>query len=338
MSTFTKTKSLDYSDVNLIAQPGVVESRQEIPIEGKRLVVSAMTSIVCQEFLEAISKLPKELQPTVHIPRDQFAKEHIQLASELGLKNIFIGIGLNTPELEALACKYSFDTVLIDVANGGIPQLSTKIYGLKVKDSFHVIAGSVHNLDVANILKNAGADILRTGVGTGGVCITKNKTGFTRGNLTEILELQDIKVDTKYFIPKSSYAALKDAHTVITPNNIQILADGGFKDSGDVCKAFLAGADYCMSGRLFVDAQEARLRVEGTHLYYGMASKNGKQALGNSQFFIEGKSELLPRDNVRPLEVIIRELWDGIRSAVSYSGYKTLTEAIGRGVFEIKER
>jgi GMP reductase len=323
MFRFTNKKSLDYTDVNLIAQPGVVESRQEIPIEGHRLVVSAMTSIVCPEFLVAISRLPKELQPTVHIPRDQFAKNHIAYAADLGLQNIIVGIGLNTPELEGLAAKYKFQTVLIDVANGGIPQLPRKIKELK-NDGITVIAGSVHSNSVSSRLLEAGADILRTGVGTGAVCITKNRTGFTRGPLTEILELaqhRDKNAKAVWFYPQ-----------------LEILADGGFKDSGDVCKAFLAGANYCMSGRLFVDAQEARLRVEGSNLYYGMASKHGKKDFGNSQLFIEGKSELLPRDNVRPLEVILRELWDGIRSAVSYSGYKTLTDAIGNGVFEIKER
>lgn len=316
MPKFTDKKSLSYQDVNLIAQPGIVASRSSIPIEGWRIVIAAMSSLICKELLIAVKNLPKELQPTIHIPRDSYAEYHLRLAKELGLEHIFVGIGLDTPNLEKLAKELGYNTLLIDIANGGIPQLPEKISKLK-QDGFKVIAGSVSNMVTGHKLIKAGVDILRSGVGTGNACSTKEQTGFTRGNLSEVLALE------KYI----SYNN-KLSH--------EILADGGFRTSGDVTKAFLAGADYVMSGRLFVDAKEARLRMDGSHLYFGMASTVGKECFANDRKFIEGKVELQSKDKIRPLETILNEIWDGIRSGVSYSGYATLTDAIGNGVFEIK--
>jgi IMP dehydrogenase/GMP reductase len=315
MATFLETKSIGYDDVVLIAQPGVVRSRKQIPIEGKRIVVSAMTSIIGPEFIKAVAKLPKEYQPTLHIPRDIYAEENLELAHSLKLKNIFVGVGLNTPKLEELAKKFEFNTVLLDVANGYLLPVKEKVFDLKNK-GFHVVVGSVHTGKGALDLVLCGADVVRSGIGPGSVCITSATAGYTRHPITDILALSSAKV---------SYL------------NFQVLADGGLANVSDVSKAFLCGADYIMSGRLFVNAEEARLRVDGTDIYYGMASAMGKKAMGKEIKHVEGKYQKLSRENLRPLKEIIEDIWDGLRSAVSYSGYSTLTEAIGNGVFEIKQ-
>lgn len=310
------TSSLNYSDVNLIAKAGVINSRKEIPIEGERIVVSAMSSIVGEDFIKAIASLPKYLQPTIHIPRDNHSLSNLRLAKELGLDRIFVGVGLNTPEIESLAQSLGFETVFLDVANGYLPCVKEKVSELKQKFRY-VIAGSVHTQSGYKDLVSAGADVVRSGIAPGSVCTTKDVTGYTRGTFTEINGLNCAKV-------KDGFSA-------------KVLADGGLKSSGDVVKAFLAGADYIMSGRLFVDAQEAQLRVDGTHVYYGQASKKGKETFNNDNSKnVEGTEEQLPTNNVRPLENILLELWDGIRSGVSYSGHNSLDKAIGCGIFEIK--
>lgn len=112
---------------------------------------------------------------------------------------------------------------------------------------------------------------------------------------------------------------------------------GGLSNVADVAKAFLCGAHYIMSGRLFVNAQEARMRVDGSNIYYGMASAYGKKAMGKKVEHVEGKHQKLPTDELVPLRTIVEDIWDGLRSAVSYSGYTTLTDAIGNGVFELKQ-
>ena len=310
------TLSLNYGDVNLIAKAGVINSRSEIPIEGERIVVSGMSSIIGEEFIKAVAGLPKELRPTLHIPRDQRSLDHLRLAKELGLERIFVGVGLNTTEIESLAHSLEFDTVLLDVANGYLPCVKEKV--AQLKDKFRcVIAGSVHTPLGYQALARAGATIVRSGIGPGSVCTTKDMTGYTRGTFTEITELNRAKVEDGF--------------------SAKILADGGFKNSGDAVKAFLAGADYIMSGRLFVNAQEAQQRVDGSHVYFGQASQRGKETFNNDQTRnIEGREEQLSTSDVRPLGDILTTVWDNMRSGVSYSGHRSLGEAIGCGVFEQK--
>jgi len=331
MAKILETKSIGYNDVVLIAQPGKVVSRKDVPIEGHRIVVSAMTSIVGPDFIQAVANLPEELRPTIHIPRDVHAEENIKLAASLGLDRIFVGVGLNTQKLENLALSKGYKTVLLDVANGYLPQVKEKVTELKNR-GFKVITGSVHTGVGATDLVKAGCDIVRSGIGPGSVCITSATAGYTRAPISDIMEL-------------ASYVKLPGAERIWDPSKnevvarytAEVLADGGLATVADVSKAFLAGADYIMSGRLFVDAEEARLRKDGTDIYYGMASAYGKKAMGVEVRNVEGKHQKLSRENLKPLEAIITDIWDGLRSAVSYSGYTTLTEAIGNGVFEIKQ-
>lgn len=324
MAHFTAQKSLNYQDVNLLAQIGVVESRSQIPIEGHRIVVSAMTSIIGPTFIKAISELPEDMQPTLHIPRDVFQVENLKLCKELGLKHILVGVGLNTPEILNLARSLGYKNILIDIANGYLPQLKKVIPPL-VNLGFNITTGSVHTTDGLLYLAKLGVSTIRTGIAPGSVCITKDSTGFTRGTFTEVFDL-------------GGYAARY---------NVNLLADGGIKSPADCVKAFLGGAHYVMTGRLFVEAIECRMhqlekerQIPGSNhvlpksVYFGMASEWGKLSMGKTPDHIEGKLDKVK--DTKYLKDIITTLWDGIRSGVSYSGYPTLTEAIGEGVFESK--
>lgn len=350
MAQFLKTSSLSYKDVNLIAQPSVVSSRKEIPIEMNRIVVSAMTSIIGPSFIKAIAELPEELQPTLHIPRDIFKTENLHLASTLGLKRIFVGVGLKEDSnYEDKAIHAGYKTAFIDIANGYLPQIPERIKQLKEKGFESIICGSVHTSEGARLLALSGVTVVRLGIAPGSVCITKDSTGFTRGTIAEIVEVANYK----------NYLA--DARG---SEPFLIMADGGLKSPSDYVKAFLAGADYCMGGRIFTEAFECRMHT-GTSVasnersyqgsasghglggllatpdhkefpintYFGMASNWGKIAMGNPSDNIEGTCSIIKPQFY--LKDIIETLWSGIASGVSYSGYNTLNNAIGNGIFEI---
>jgi len=319
--------SYDYSDVNLIAQQSAVHSRGEIPNEGRKIVVSAMTSIIGPSFIEAVARIPQNIRPTLHIPRDKFAIANLELAWKLGLINhTFVGVGVNTPKIEEAARKYGFHTVLLDVANGYSPLIIDK--AKKLQDEFNVITGSVHTVEgVSTLIDIADVYMIRTGIAPGSVCMTADSTGFTRGTFTEVSELSEF-LDSQF------------------GGQVKLVADGGFKCPGDLVKSFLAGADYCMSGRLFVNAYECRMHqpVESEELgefpqglYFGMASEYGQMAMGKERGtlgHIEGTVQCVIAKY--SLEDIINTIWDGIRSGISYSGYSSLSDAIGNGVFEVK--
>lgn len=325
MALLLQTKSLDWDDVNILAQEGKVKSRSEVPIEGRRIVVSGMTSIIGPSFIKAVAELPEEYQPTLHIVRDIFQKDNLKLCKELGLKNIFVGVGFSTTQEDFDYFKeLDYTDLLLDIANGYLPQLKDLLPKI-LNQGFVVCTGSVHTVEGVEYLASLGVKIIRVGIAKGSVCITKVATGVTRGTFTEIYEL-------------SPYANIKDK---------VILADGGIKSPADFVKAFLTGADYVMAGRPFVEALECRMHQmekeraipNSNHIlpksvYFGQASEWGKVSMGKTPDHIEGKLD--PVKATKYLKEIITTIWDGIRSGVSYSGYKTLTEAIGNGVFESK--
>jgi hypothetical protein len=281
-----------------------------------------MSSIIGPTFIEAVAALPKEIRPILCLPRSE---KLIKTAAKLGLqKYSIVSLGLETPELEKLAKELGFDTVSIDVANAYLPRVLEKAKELS-KD-FKVLAGSIHTTLGAFKLIESDVKYIKLGIGPGSVCITKNKTGYTRGTISEIVDVASVK-------------GYEDEYEQFS-HDAKVIADGKFKESGDIVKAFGAGADYIMSGRLFVNAKESELRVDGSNLYYGMASKRGKKFMKNGTNFIEGKQEFnLPHESeLLPLKVILEDLWDGIRSGVSYSGYTTVEDFIGNGVFEIKHK
>jgi len=311
MATLLKTQSLSYQDVTLIAQLGAVESRKQIPIEGHRVVVAAMTSIICKEFIEEVAKLPELLQPTLHIPRDNYQYENMDCAISHGLKNIFVGVGLKeNKDYENWIVKY-YTTAFIDIANGYLPQIGERVKNLKEKGFKKVICGSIHSDMGVHYLKNCGVDILRTGIGTSSsICSTRFTTGFYRGQITEIMDCYKWAVGG---------------------DKAELLADGGFIYPGDYVKAFLAGADYCMGGKIFTECDKARLHVDGSGEYFGMS--NPDKGISNSGF--DESFTIKVEKKTKTLEEILTNLWMGILSGVSYSGYETLTEAIGNGVFEV---
>jgi len=92
-----------------------------------------------------------------------------------------------------------------------------------------------------------------------------------------------------------------------------------------------------MMGGYFVKALEAETHIMGDGHYWGGAShKQQILQTGQAHRHSEGK-EIPVLDELSPLETLVKELWGGISSAVSYGGYDTLTNFIGNGVFEIKQ-
>lgn len=343
MAHISTQVSLEFKDVNLLAAPATVRSRKEIPIEGDRIIVSAMTAIIGPSFIEEAAALSDELKPTLHIPRDIFIIKNLELLSKLNYPKdkVLVGVGLNTPKLEELAQNLGFKQVFLDVANGYLMQVVEKVADLKTKFD-KVAAGSVHTVQGLSALAEAGCDIIRDGIAPGSVCITADSTGYTRGKITEILALEE---------GKKKFNILQQENE--SDRRIKTLSDGGLKSPADIVKAFGAGADYVMGGGIFTQVLSCRMhqgdkeRAYWEHLtkntrtfpknvYFGQASTWGKIAMGKSSSNIEGTIKEI-KGPYKSLESTLQTIWDGIRSGISYSGFSSVEEFIGNGVFEIKQ-
>jgi IMP dehydrogenase len=115
-----------------------------------------------------------------------------------------------------------------------------------------------------------------------------------------------------------------------TDRNVTIIADGGIRNSGDIVKALAAGADVAMCGSLLSGTDESPGKVfeeaDGTRWksYRGMASKEAQVSWRGRYTSHEGVSTRVPyRGSAR---AVVEDLSRGIRSGLSYSGARSISE------------
>jgi GMP reductase len=326
------SKSIYYDDVNLIAQPTELKSRKDVPQELERIMVSPMQSIIGLIF--ASRALTLGLSVCLH-RFDATIQDRLQLINSvfMNMKNpnstverVWVSVGLKDLENIEAIMHQGVQNIIIDVANGymsDVVEFASQIYHKSGKQIKKMMLGNIHSdsilPDYQTLSDYFGIPIyFRCGIASGSVCNTKGMTGYNRGQVTEIEECSN-------WIEENN-------------SNLILVADGGIKDPACAAKAFGAGANYVMMGGYFAHAKEAQHVVDELYKFWGGASEF-QQVLSNGSVkrHSEGKEKDINPDNLVSLEKLIDNLWGGISSAVSYSGYETLTKFIGNGVFEIKQ-
>ena len=214
----------------------------------------------------------------------------------------------------------------IDVANGYTDRFVACVR--RFRRSFPdivLIAGNVVTPEQTARLIEAGADLVKVGIGGGSVCETRLKTGVGYPQFSTVLE------------------CARAAHR----QGGRIIADGGCTTPGDVAKALAAGADFVMLGGMFAGHAEGGGRIVNRYFrgdevsetgepvierrqfveFYGMSSKTANEKhFGGLRNYrsSEGRTVLLP---LKPsLADTVRDLLGGLRSACSYVGARTLAQ------------
>ena len=207
--------------------------------------------------------------------------------------------------------KNGCNVLLIDVAHGHHKLVGEAIEEIKTKlSAVEVIAGSVATGDACEYLCEKGADSIRVGIGNGSLCETRIRTGVG--------------------IPQVS--ALIDCVSVGDTYNTPIIADGGIRNIGDVCKGLACGADSVMLGSLLSGTKESPGEIEKVgkwpneqlfKKYRGSASLDSKKSRGDKKN-VEGNHKVIPYKG--KLHRILYDIKDGIRSSFSYVGANTMVE------------
>jgi GMP reductase len=326
------SKSIYYDDVNLIAQPTEIKSRKEIPQELERIIVSPMQSIIGQIFANKAI----DLGLTVCLHRfDSTIKERFDLIHNVfanmkspntDKKRLWVSIGLKDLEYIEAIVNQGVDNIIIDVANGYMSEVlefASQVFHKSGKKIKKMMLGNIHSSSILpeyqTLSDYFGIPIyFRCGIASGSVCNTKGMTGYNRGQITEIQECAN-------WIEENN-------------SNLILVADGGIANPACAAKAFGAGSDYVMMGGYFAHAKEAQHVIDELYKFWGGASEF-QQILskGVAERHSEGKEKDIHPDNLESLDKLVSDLWGGISSAVSYSGYPNLTKFIGNGVFEIKQ-
>ena len=199
----------------------------------------------------------------------------------------------------------------IDVANGYSQRFIEFIQ--RVREEFPeivIIAGNVVTGDQTQELILRGADLVKVGIGSGAVCLTRTQTGVGYPQLSAVMECADA------------------AHGL----GGHIVADGGCTCPGDVAKAFAAGADFTMLGGMLAGHDEGGgevIEVNGEKLvqFYGMSSKtaNEKHFDGLKDYRAsEGRTVMLPYRGA--ISGTIQNILGGIRSTLTYVGARKLKQ------------
>ena len=236
--------------------------------------------------------------------RDEKAWKKKPLCAAIGVTGDYLE---RAKELVLNGC----NVILIDVAHGYHKFVGEAIEEIKSKISnTEVIAGSIATGDGAKFLCEKGADAIRVGVGNGSLCETRIRTGVG--------------------IPQVS--ALIDCVTVADSYDVPIIADGGIRNVGDVCKGLGCGADTIMVGSLLSGTKESPGSIEKKgqwpneqlfKKYRGSASLDSKSDRGEDKN-VEGNHKVIPYKG--KVKRIINDIRDGISSSCSYVGASNLEE------------
>lgn len=237
-----------------------------------------------------------------------------------------IGVDATSRERAQALIAAGADVICVDTAHGHSKNVleMVKWVASQSKDTV-IVAGNVVTADGTTALLEAGADVVKVGVGPGSICTTRIVSGVGMPQLSAVMEC--------------SKAAKKKGKTII--------ADGGIKFSGDIAKALALGANTVMIGNLLAGADESpgeTILYQGRtyKLYRGMGSlgamqKGSKDRYG--QAGVEDMDKLVPegiegrvpyRGSARG---ILHQLVGGLKSGMGYVGAKNIDELQKRARF-----
>jgi IMP dehydrogenase len=168
----------------------------------------------------------------------------------------------------------------------------------------------------SDLLIRAGANGIKVGVGPGSICTTRIVAGVG--------------------VPQ--FTALRDCAKVAAKHGIPVIADGGIKFSGDICKAIGVGAHAVMIGSLFAGTDETpgdTFLYQGRKYkgYRGMGSIGAMKEGSSDRYFQDSQSSKLVPEGIEgkvpyrgPIAEMIYQLLGGLRSGMGYTGAATIDE------------
>ncbi len=225
-----------------------------------------------------------------------------------------VGTSKDTFERIDELVKNKVDIITVDTAHGHSMGVIESVRKIKAKyPNLKVIAGNVATAAAVECLIDAGADVVKVGIGPGSICTTRIVAGIGVPQLTAVMDCAEM--------------AHKYGKTII--------ADGGIKYSGDITKALAAGGNAVMLGSLLAGTKESPGEIElyqgrSFKVYRGMGSLSAMAAGSKDRYFQEDAKKFVPEgvEGRVPyrgtISDIIYQLTGGIRSGMGYCGAKDL--------------
>ena len=319
-------EALTFDDVTLVPKyseilPSEVDTSIKLTDTLKLnipLLSSAMDTVTESKMAIAIAKAGG--LGVIH--RNLDIKKQIQEIKKVKKQKLLVGAAVGTGLKEfhraELIIKEKVDMIVVDTAHGHTKKVSEMIKFIKKKKSKKIClcAGNIATPEAAKFLLKLGVDVIKVGIGPGSICTTRMVAGIGVPQLSAILNVRN----------------------GIKNKNVKIISDGGIKYSGDLAKAFAAGADAVMIGSLFAGTDETpgKLIKKNGKLFKsfrGMGSV-GAMNKGSADRYFQSKqknnSKYVP-EGVEgfakykgKVENIVFKLIGGLKSSMGYLGSKQI--------------
>lgn len=225
-----------------------------------------------------------------------------------------VGVTKDTMKRVEMLYKAGVDVIVVDTAHGHSQGVITVVKQIKdIYPELNLMAGNVATAEATKALFDAGADIVKVGIGPGSICTTRVVAGVGVPQIT----------------------AIYDCASVARKMGKSIIADGGIKYSGDIVKALAAGGHAVMLGSMLAGTTESPGETEifqgrRFKVYRGMGSIAAMEKGSKDRYFQEDNKKLVPEGiegrlpYKGPLADTIYQLIGGIRSGMGYTGAANL--------------
>ena len=208
----------------------------------------------------------------------------------------------------------SVDTIVVDTAHGHSQGVLDTVR--KIRDKYpnlNIIAGNVATAEATRDLVEAGANVVKVGIGPGSICTTRVVAGVGVPQIT----------------------AVYDCATEARKLGVSVIADGGIKYSGDIVKALAAGGHAVMLGSMLGGTSESPGDTEifqgrRFKVYRGMGSVGAMEKGSKDRYFQEDNKKFVPEGiegripYKGPVADTIYQMVGGLRSGMGYCGTKDL--------------
>jgi IMP dehydrogenase len=220
------------------------------------------------------------------------------------------------------------DIICVDTAHGHSKGVLDVVKAIRKKfPRIDIIGGNIATGKAAKALIDAGANVVKVGIGPGSICTTRIVAGVGVPQLSAVL----------------------DVYKACEPLGITVIADGGVKHSGDAVKALVFGASAVMSGGIFAGTDEAPGEIivsndQKFKKYRGMGSVDAMTRGSKDRYFQddqydpvklvpEGVSAHVPYKGA--VGEVIHQFVGGLRSGMGYIGAPEIKDMRNAQVYTI---
>ncbi|MBA9029360.1 IMP dehydrogenase [Peribacillus huizhouensis] len=303
---FIQDFSINISDVmtveNLVTAPVGTDLKQAEKILQKHKI-EKLPLVDDKGVLKGLITI-KDIEKVIEFPNSAKDKRGRLLAGAA------VGVTGDTLKRVEMLVKAHVDAIVIDTAHGHSKGVIDTVKEIRnIYPELTIIAGNVATAEATKELIEAGADVVKVGIGPGSICTTRVVAGVGVPQIT----------------------AVYDCATEARKHGKTIIADGGIKYSGDIVKALAAGGHAVMLGSMLAGVSESPGETEifqgrRFKVYRGMGSVAAMENGSKDRYFQENNKKFVPEGiegrlaYKGPLSDTIYQLIGGIRSGMGYCG------------------